>query len=348
MDCLRAMELLSEAHDSGETAVAGIEEAREHCESCADCAAFASGLAILDRIPVPVARVDVLDRILGRVDAERVRLGSRTALPHAKAREAPAVRVRQKGWWIPRLTAAAAAVAVIAGVALVTRAGIITITSPPGGDGFSAEKAAVQDTGAESLASPLPEGRMLDSEAGGLGTSLSATESAIAPSFAGGPAYVVVDGIVHALGGAQQVDAGDLSESGRTETALGGQGATRARPVYARKDVPDRIYLYDDTGGLLEFRLVTRSIKGVRHVLRSDPVFRFGLWPQLPSGYPAPAAADGSPTFAADGQDELGVTVYSPIGGPPGTGYAIAPGTSAADPAAGNPNWTFWAPVRTE
>jgi hypothetical protein len=43
--------------------------------------------------------------------------------------------------------------------------------------------------------------------------------------------------------------------------------------------------------------------------------------------------------------DDAGVTVFSRIGEVPDRGFAIAPGTPSGDPAAGNPNWTWWLPV---
>jgi hypothetical protein len=71
----------------------------------------------------------------------------------------------------------------------------------------------------------------------------------------------------------------------------------------------------------------------------------FGVWPVLPTRFPTPTTADGTPTFVAAGTDALGVKVYAAAGRPVSEGFAVAPGTAATDPAAGNPGWTWWAPA---
>jgi hypothetical protein len=43
--------------------------------------------------------------------------------------------------------------------------------------------------------------------------------------------------------------------------------------------------------------------------------------------------------------DDRGREVFVPFGAYVSGGFALAPGTPADDPAAGNPNWTWWEPI---
>jgi hypothetical protein len=91
---------------------------------------------------------------------------------------------------------------------------------------------------------------------------------------------------------------------------------------------------------------VVRLLSSVRYQLTSGkPIDSFGVWPVLPTRFPVPANADGTPSFVAAGSDALGAKVYAATGRPVTEGFALGPGTATSDPAAGNPNWTWWAPA---
>ena len=94
-------------------------------------------------------------------------------------------------------------------------------------------------------------------------------------------------------------------------------------------------------------RIVKRTYQARSPTRFRAPISReYGQWPSLPPGVPRPVPADnpdGSPVFSLDGQDASGTPVYRRVGSDRQTGIAIAPGTTPEDPAAGNPNWTWWA-----
>ncbi len=75
------------------------------------------------------------------------------------------------------------------------------------------------------------------------------------------------------------------------------------------------------------------------------PIGSFGKWPLPPPGLPMPTQEDGSPVFKASVVDDHGQRIYVAEEGYPREGIAIAPNTSSNDPAAGNPNWTWWEPI---
>lgn len=329
MDCARAMQLLSEAHDLGDEYVQGIAKARAHCSGCPDCARFVVGLRALDDAPTQRAPESVVARVIETTRAEGSPAAAQLAPVPAAGAAAPS---RPQGWWVPRLTAIAAAAAVLVGVALVTRAGIVSIRG--GGTEKAADTAAVRGD-MSTVPTLQPEGA----------PSAGQDEALIQEAPATVPSYIVFDGFVYVLAGPAEVDRSKLETVGAVQSALAQQGAAKSRDVYDLAGLSAVVYLQDDAGAWLGFRLVTRRFGDGSFALQSPPIYRFGEWPSLPSGYPTPTSASGSPTFQSDGTDTLGVTVYPAVGSEPLRGFAVAPGTSAQDPAGGNPNWTWWAPV---
>lgn len=103
--------------------------------------------------------------------------------------------------------------------------------------------------------------------------------------------------------------------------------------------------LVSDGEQYYEFDLVRRTSMGRQHALTIAPVSAFGQWPLPPSELPMPARDDGSPLFEEGAWDSHGQRTYVPTGEYPREGFAIAPGTPSTDPAAGNPNWTWWEPL---
>jgi len=106
------------------------------------------------------------------------------------------------------------------------------------------------------------------------------------------------------------------------------------------------VFVEDDAGALYAFDAVVRTFRGVTYQQQSSSIPGFGVWPSLPSQISAPTSPDGSPTFVEVGQDDAGVKMYRLVASDASSGIGIAPGTSAGDPAGGNPNWTWWTPRR--
>ena len=65
----------------------------------------------------------------------------------------------------------------------------------------------------------------------------------------------------------------------------------------------------------------------------------------MPPPMQPPANPDGAPQFQPAGTS-MGVTAYVQSGTTADAGIAIGPNTPATDPAAGNPNWTWWTPLK--
>jgi hypothetical protein len=119
----------------------------------------------------------------------------------------------------------------------------------------------------------------------------------------------------------------------------------------------DAVYAYDagtgdgsivirDATSWTRYERVLRRFAGRSYQLQTrTPLKMTAQWPDLPAAYPTPSAADGSPTFRFFGHDELGVSIFVPSAGSERNGFAIAADTASDDPAAGNPQWTWWAPL---
>jgi hypothetical protein len=105
------------------------------------------------------------------------------------------------------------------------------------------------------------------------------------------------------------------------------------------------LYIADSSGALLGFTRVKRQFSGRTYYLTSAALTSLGAWPTLPTNVAAPTTPNGYPTFVQVGSDSSGVKVFR-LSSSPGSGdIAIAPGSAASDPAAGNPNWTLWEPA---
>lgn len=350
MECLRAMQILSEGSDRGE--VDGIGEARDHCETCSECREFALGLAALSRLTPPEPGPDLLSRVLDAVEAERAAEGGAGS---AVGPVAPVTPITGTGTPprrpanVPRLVLAAAAVAALVGVALITRAGVLSMT---GGARDVAKNGSfgASDAAQPSLMPPPVTESAPESSPRFLSDGPSATMDSSAAARAGAAtataSYISFGGLAYALAGPQQVPQSQLVTAGTTLTSLAAGTSAKRRTVYTRAGTADVLLLRDDAGRLLVFRPSYRVLSGSRYALTTQPLYAFGQWPSLPSRYPRPVTADGSPTFRPAGFDELGVAVFSPPDAEPADGFAVGPGTPATDPAAGNPGWTWWAPAR--
>jgi hypothetical protein len=184
-----------------------------------------------------------------------------------------------------------------------------------------------------------------DSASTGFGSATGAAPQA--SGKATGAHAITVGGVVYKQTGASTLDSSAVSVVGSTNSSLGGT-SIKKRDVYAKtSSVQDAsVYVADDTGQLLQFTPVTRSYAGLTFALASSELTSFDQWPGLPAQITPPTTADGQPTFVYDGTDPSGVRVFRQANSTVTQGIAIAPNTSASDPAAGNPNWTWWNPQR--
>lgn len=371
MDCLQAREIVSEAFDRGLTDTPGVAEAREHCRGCAECAAFVQGLVALQKAPAPQAPASVVDAILDRtrkmaaLDAEEA-AAARPVTPApvattpestdqgASAPVAPSPpaptgwesdlgspvppRPRPRLWWLPRTAAGLAAAAVVI-VALVVSFQGFRALAPGGGTPASAPVAREMEPATEA--------------AKDVGTSSHSATSG--NRFAAGPSqaatssvrYVAFDGQAYVWLGERSPDKSSLVAAGTLMSSFATTDAPVSRQVWRSKTDPDLIFLEPAIGTMTAFQRVTRTLGGKKFALSAESgLDAYGQWPALPSRFIAPTSDDGSPTFQAAGTDDTGLKVYTPPGASPAQGFAVAPGTSGADPAGGDPDWTWWVPAQ--
>ncbi|MDP2299117.1 MAG: hypothetical protein U1E08_06110 [Coriobacteriia bacterium] len=346
MDCLRAAEILSVAHDGERMDAADLAEAHEHRASCAECLALEATLVRLNAVPAPAAPDELVERLVvlsaqAAADIRESALAARVLADSGIALttpsdEAGARRARLlPEWWAPRFTAFAAAAVVMVVALGVGAAGIIgTLGSQRTGDDtvvFESVEAPTDGTADDSAALSSPSAEADRAAAGQIAPSYVALDSVVwhlDGTAIAAPSLVTTAGVV-----ASSLSAADTAASTSHTAFVSNDGAT--------------LWLERDDGSYLQFSRVTRTLGLSPYVLTSDtPLVRFGVWPGLPGRFQPPASDDGSPTFAYYGFDDLGRSVYVPVAGRPTDGFAIAPGTPTDDPAAGNPNWTWWEPLR--
>lgn len=335
MDCERALEILLEAAD-GLAAPEAVAEAEAHCETCAECARVRAGLKLLASAPAPKAPAGLVDAVLEAVRDERQR-----AVEHAAAAVTTATppepasmpaRWRWQGWE-RRFAGFAAAAAIVVvglvavGLAIPRVASVSQQAIVKSADEYGAEK---------TVEPPLATQPQTESSYGDVRAS----------TIASAPPYVTLEGMVFVLDGVERSSPSSLATAGAVVSALDDPDSDPATMTVLAEPVepsPTAIWVAAPDGRILRFRLVTRSYAGDAFALESGtPIARFGEWPTLPARFAPPTAPDGSPTFRYFGSDDGGVRIYVPAGARPLDGFAVAPGTSPDDPAAGNPNWTWW------
>lgn len=336
MDCLKATEILSAAHDGEPVDPGDFAAATGHCHDCASCEQFARTLTRVDELivqPAPPAFVDGLVRHLEGIAAEdaRMRELDATVIPIDSFAPAstPARRV-----WSGRLVAYASAAAV-----LVLALGVTSIALLRGlGTGREAtEMAGVEDTAMTAPLAATPE----------TGEGLADGTRAADTLAGAAPAFITVDNAVWLLVGPAEVAPSELTTASSFLHALEDTGTPVQRTSYRGPAGDGSLYVRTAEDGYLLFERVHRTLGRREYVLTSGtPLLRFGEWPTLPGRFKTPQSADGSPTFRALAKDDDGVDVYVPFTGDIGSGFAVAPGTGPDDPAAGNPNWTWWEPLR--
>lgn len=346
MDCLHAAEILSAALDGAPVPPGAVAHAREHAARCPECAAL---LATMDRVST-ASRVRAPEQLVARIiqaaraeaeasaDAEAVAAQTAPAAgvigPLESVRPRPRVAPR---WWQPHFTPLASAAAVVLVVSAVSTYVLVQMTGPS----------------SEMMATDSIEIALTDDYAGtdGARQDLGATseDNAAATMAAPGltaPSYIAWDGTVWIRADGALPQESSLSNAGTAESDLGEPEGAKSRDVLTSATDPGAIFVRATDGSLIRFAQVTRTLGGRTYAMAAGARMpSFGTWPTLPSRLSTPAASDGSPGFTRGGADDRGREVFVPVGSNASVGFALAPGTPPDDPAAGNPNWTWWEPI---
>lgn len=377
MDCVTAQGLISDAMDRSPVDAGALGEAKSHCLGCPTCSVFVRTLVLVKNTPLPQPPADLVDRVMEAVRVESIlaerraaaaeaaeAIAAMSAADAANSAAADAAAATESAdtqrveaatgtesagspravfdslrHWASGLsrrelvTWASAAAVFIAALGLAANAGIRVMTTQPGT--FS-EQAAVTSTDAgaqKELAAPVAT----ESADAAAGSSVSAASPA---------SVITVSGVVFKLSGPSTIATATLKAAGSTTSALGSGLSPTSHSVFTGDD-PERVYVTDEaTHQQFAFDRVIRVYGGVNYQLVSADVNDFGQWPSLPSQIPAPASEDGSPAFTPLTTDPSGTRIFRLATSGAESGIAVAPGTSPGDPAAGNPNWTWWTPVR--
>ncbi len=338
MECLKAQQLISEAIDAA-VPEDELAEARAHCVGCEECTRFVRLFERVGSLPTPSASADLIARLIA-LGAEEAVVIRATPAEVIEESPAPAEEITPTSpthflpsWWAPRLTTFAAVAAVLLVALVATGIGLGGMLSPKQAtDGVAEDTRMQTDGGAARAGAPAT------------GDAQSTTETYSGKSFA--PPLVVIDGLVYAPTGPRTVDAATLVTATPVLTSLDAASDPVSLPAYKIGNTNDTAVLLLGDGTYLGFSVVTRSFGGRTFALASGSMLTaYGQWPMLPARFQQPTAPDGSPTFSFFGKDDLGVQIYVPTGGQPTEGFAVAPGTSPDDPAAGSPNWTWWQPL---
>jgi len=367
IDCPSAQRVVSATFDGEVSDPRELEAVEDHCRTCPECSAFLSTLMAIRRLPAPEAPEGLLDRTIEAIRTEEVPVADRTApsddvsepvgdtRPLTERRPDTAnlemERVhddkfsagvshtglpRWQGW--ARWAAAAAVFFIAAGV--ITAQGIrFLLSDEQSALRFSDTPTMELGSGGISDMTESADAPPAVPNDGHDGT--SATD---APSASPGPSYVVVGQTAYRFED-MLADEPAGQQIGSLKSALDGDGEPIDRPVFEDSS-SEAIVVAGEGDSYLRFEPVTRTFRGRLYGLRSSTIGAFGEWPRLPSGITEPTSPDGSPTFILSGTDDSGVKIYVRPGSDPSAGFAVAPGTAASDPAAGNPSWTWWEPLR--
>ena len=341
MDCVEVQAVLSARHDGEQVTEPELAAARAHCPTCPACAAFASATERIDAAQHTELPDGLLERIMAAVSAEATARPERAEAsgdgrPASAGAATVQARVKRFASWSARarwLSAAAVLTAAVAVVAVV----VIQARGP--------ESASTGSSASQTASAPRASTTEGSGAAGRIAKNDYAAMKAAAPATA--PSYISFQGAVFAVGAAvTDTSAVNTAVLGTVLSAFASPTDTPASAAVFKSPAADESIVVRTPQGLQSFAPVVRSVNGVRYQLQTGaPLDRYGVWPTLPSGFASPTAPDGSPTFARASIDANGVTVYALSGFTIARGLAVAPNTSASDPAAGDPNWTWWTPL---
>ncbi len=349
--CTDIQVIISAAYDGGATDPDSLATAKAHCHTCAECADFVALLASIRRLPAPEIPADALERTLAAVRSEMAATSEKPTITTQSAekdagseqipdprpdRATEPIRLTRDRWrsWAP--WAAAAAVFLLA-AGVVTAQGVRYLLNPASGtmtasDTFSLDRSSEPES--DSLAGSTEGGTAPGDDGAGI------SGDAFTLS---GPAYVTLSDRVYVFESTIEQPPAGTPASNLTSSLDSGAPAI-PREVWTVPD-SDAIVVAGDDGTYLRFTPVSRSFRGRTYVMRAPMISSFGVWPSLPPAVPKPSTPDGGPELFPAGSDDSGVPVFAPPGTDPASGFAIAPGTASGDPAAGNPDWTWWEPA---
>jgi hypothetical protein len=338
MDCIRTQATVSALHDSEHVTEETAEAAREHLADCEQCRTFEDDLEALQAIPVPTAPPELIGRVMVDIAAlasERSEeqkaaeiSGRQPAEPaSAEPNESRSTWFTGKARWGAYGALATAAAGVVLVVALSARGP--TPQSVPARETVAAGASADNTFSGQEPAQTNP------------------AVPAPTPAPARAPDYLVFKEHVYSPGSLLTDSAVASPTIGTVTTAFNGAGAPRQVTVL-RSPLTDGSIVVPGPDGSRIYEPVVRTFTGLEYQLAAgNTIERFGEWPELPARFQVPTSPDGFPTFVISGGDALGVQTYKAKGVPQSQGFAIAPGTRGTDPAASNPNWTWWEPMQT-
>lgn len=337
MDCIRTQAAISALHDKEPVTEENVEAVRAHLAECESCRSFEADLSALDALPMPTTPPELVTDIMAAVRAIADERAEEQAAPDP---DEPTEEPTEPTPATPRFTwlqgrarwgAYAAVVTAAAAVVLV----VVIVSGRPGPQ-------------TASVTQPSDGGSGLGLALSGAPVEKAPTAGAPAPTPAPAraPDYVVFRNRVYAPGALLAASIVATPSIGTLTTAFNG-GAAPAPVSVLRSPVTDGSIVVPGPDGQRIYAPVVRMFASVKYqMVAGKSIDRFGQWPELPSRFLPPTSPDGSPTFTLASGDALGVQAYTAAGIPAGQGLAVAPGTSGTDPAASNPNWTWWEPMQ--
>lgn len=341
MDCRESQALLSAIHDGDPVPADKRTQAKRHCKTCGECAAFVAALARLDAFSPAAPPAELPDIIM-----DAVREAAKPQPEPEPPMEAPARAtspLSRRIRWTPATawlvgTSVTAAAAVLVAVSI----GVLGSRSPvrPIVDG----SANLQQLNApRELSTGAATGTSGGSASPGAHQSTTGATAVSVPNYIAFQDYVYLAGSMLAPGSAATPVIGETSSSFDVK----GGAATQAT-VYRSPLTDGSIVLARGGASKQLFTPVTRTYNGQTFQLVAGVAIpSYGTWPQLPPRFTEPTASNGAPAFIQAGADASGVALYIPSGADIMQGFAVAPGTASTDPAAGDPHWTWWAPLTT-
>jgi len=336
MECLRTQATVSAMHDGEHVTDENAEAARAHIAECGPCRSFEADLDRLADLSGPAAPDGLVDRVMvavAAIAAERVADEQVSAVAEMPAilKEEPA---SPRFTWFTERTrlgvygAMAVAASVLVLVAMLSLRG-------PGTPPATESSTATNSAGSADL-----------TFSGKTATAPVTAAPAPTPAPASAPDYVTFKERVYAPSALLADSTVATPSLGTVSTAFASAASPSQVPAY-RSPVADGSIVIKGPDGARVYVPVFRMFNSTKYqMVAGNAVDRFGTWPELPSRFPAPSSPNGSPTFTAAGSDALGVRIYTARDVPQAQGFAIAPGTPGTDPAASNPNWTWWEPLQ--
>lgn len=338
MECRDFEAVLSALHNGEPVTPEERAQAEAHCAGCTSCSAFRHGLALLDRMPGPTAPARTVERVMSALDetVEKDAIAASAAVAEAARPLNPIAPPLEQPKWAPKwldrkrlwiATGSVAAGAAALSLILLWGSGALSILGGPTQEELSRQPVAATSTAAGTAASSTAD--------------LAAGEKALATA----PDAVSFSGRVYLLGPAVDTSGSTLTTIGALSSSFDAAGAVVQATVY-RPLLSDGSILVRTPHGVFQYSPVVRTFGDKTwQLLSGRDLTHFGQWPRLPSTFPEPTSLDGSPTFREAGKDSLTVSVYTPGSAKPTSGFAIAPGSAANDPAHGSPYWTWWVPL---